>query len=323
MSRIEKDNILFLLGEKIPPGKRVQINFNTAKLYTQTSVEIPVIIERAKQPGPIVLLTAGIHGDEINGVEIVRQIIAHGINKPRIGTIICIPLLNVFGFLDMKREFPGGRDLNRVFPGAKKGSLASMFAHQFVHEILPVVDFCLDFHTGGASRYNVPQIRVAKGQEKLLKYAHIFNAPFTVLSNTISKSYRKTCEKLGKPILLFEGGKSLDIAEEVTLIGIEGTKRILKEMQMLPSNIELKKEKESSILIEKTKWMRARHSGLLHVKTPSGVWVEKGSVLAYITDPYGKFSYMVKANNKGYIININQSPIVYQGDAIFHISEQA
>lgn len=323
MSYLDDDNALIILGQKILPGESAQINFKTAKLYTTTSVEVPVIVERAKKPGPVILITAGIHGDEINGVEIVRQVISKGINKPKIGTVICIPLLNVFGFLDMSREFPGGRDLNRVFPGFKKGSLASMFAYQYVHEILPVADFCMDFHTGGASRFNAPQIRVVKGNAELLEYARIFNAPFTVFSGEITKSYRETCRKLGKPILLFEGGKTQDSNKNIARAGVQGILRILAHFGMLKNSFKLPENHGETILIENARWMRAKYSGLLHVKISIGKFVEKGEHIAVITDPYGNFRHKVAASTNGYIININQSPIVYQGDAIFHISEKS
>lgn len=321
MAFIDDNNILTLLNEEIEPGKSATLNFNTAKLYTMTAVEVPIIVERSKKPGPVILITGGIHGDELNGVEVVRQVISRGINKPRRGTIICVPVVNVFGFLNMTREFPDGRDLNRMFPGSKKGALASRFAYQFVQEILPVADFCLDFHTGGASRFNAAQIRLQKGDEEELKFAKIFNAPFTVYSSTISKSYRKTCANLNKPILLFEGGKSQDSNKEIAKHGVKGTMRILEHFGMLKDNFQAPASTSESILIEKSGWMRARYSGLLHVKIPIGKHVERGEYIAIITDPYGSVRHQVKASNTGHIINVNQSPIVYQGDAIFHISK--
>lgn len=320
MPRITKDNILEILGEKILPGKSATINFNMAKLYTTTSVEVPVIIERGKKPGPVILITAGIHGDEINGVEIVRQIIAKGINKPQKGTIICIPVVNVFGFLNLSREFPDGRDLNRMFPGTKQGSLASRFAYQFVQKILPVADFCLDFHTGGASRFNAPQIRIKKDDKVGVKYAKIFNAPFTIESKTITKSYRDTCTKLGIPVLLFEGGKSVNSNKEIARQGVEGSMRILEHFEMLDSKFEKPDVVAETVFIENSVWLRAKYSGMLHIKIPCGKHVEKGEYIGTITDPYGKFRHRVRASNEGYVININESPIVYQGDAIFHIS---
>ena len=320
MAFIDEHDVLHILDKKIPPGKGDTVNFNNAKLYTTNSIDVPIIVERAKKKGPIILLTAGIHGDEINGVEVVRQIISRKINKPMRGTIICVPIINIFGFLNMSREFPDGRDLNRVFPGSKNGSLASRFAWQFVHEILPVADFCMDFHTGGASRFNAPQIRVKDGQADELKYARIFNAPFTVLSKTITKSYRETCSKKGKPVLLFEGGKTKDSNKYIARRGVEGVMRILQHFEMLSPEFEVSQAERETILIESSRWMRARYSGLLHPRIPVGKHVSKGEYIATITDPYGKLRHKIKAPHQGYILNINESPIVYLGDAIFNLS---
>ncbi len=322
MPEIIENNILNILGKEVLPGTSTTINFNIAKLYTSTKVEIPIIIERSKIPGPTVLITAGIHGDEINGVEVVRQIIAKKINKPKKGNVICIPVLNVFGFLNMDRFFPDGRDLNRVFPGTKNGSLASRFAYQFINDILPVADFCLDFHTGGASRFNAPHVRVDPKNERLLQLARVFNAPFTLFSKNMEGSYRATCAKKGIDILLFEGGKSQNSSKEIAVEGVHGAMRILHHLGMLSTDFTVPRPDADSIVINKSIWMRAKYSGLLHIKIPIGKHVEKGEILATITDPYGKMRHVVKANNEGYIINVNESPIVYKGDAIFRITKE-
>lgn len=322
MPYIDEHNILHILNHQVLPGHKARINFNTAKLYTNTAVEVPVIIQRAKRKGPTILITAGIHGDEINGVEIVRQIIAQGIHKPKRGTIICLPVINVFGFLNLSRQFPDGRDLNRMFPGTKKGSLASRLAYQFSEEILPIADYCLDFHTGGASRFNAPQIRITTEAQELDELAKIFNAPFTVYSKTLKNSYRAICEKKNIPILLFEGGKSLDKNKEVTHQGVEGIKRILNHFDMLSQKFATSSHAEKSIFINKSKWMRAKYSGLFHPEIEVGTFVRKGQIIALITDAYGSLSYKIKAPNDGYIINVNEAPIIYQGDAIFHISTE-
>ncbi len=317
---IDDDNVLTLLGERILPGKRATVNFNLAKLYTTAAVEVPIVIERSKKPGPVVLVTSGIHGDEINGVEIVRQLIAKKINKPKIGTIICIPVVNIFGFLDMKRAFPDGRDLNRVFPGNPRGSLASRFAYQFVKKILPVADICMDFHTGGASRFNVAQVRIDPLDITSTEYAAVFNAPFTLHSKTISKSYRATCSRLGKPILLFEGGKSKVSDKDIARQGVFGAMRVFAHLGMLSDNFEVPMAPASSVLVEQTMWLRAKYSGLLHTKVNCGEYVVVGQHLATITDPYGKFRHIVTAKTPGYLINVNEASLVYQGDAIFNIS---
>lgn len=320
MAHIDDDNILHILDRHVKPGKSAIINFNMAKLYTTTNVDVPIIIQRSKQPGPVVLITGGLHGDEVNGVEIVRQLISKEINIPKIGTTICIPVLNVFGFLNMNREFPDGRDLNRVFPGFKNGSLASRLAYQFTKKILPIANYCLDFHTGGASRFNAAQIRVKKGDEQALDFAKIFNAPFTMYSKTIPKSYRETCAKKNIPILLFEGGKSQDNNKDIAQHGIEGAMRFLNHLGMLGEKFNAPEAQAPTVIINSSTWIRARYSGLLHIKVACGKHVEKGEYIATITDPYGQFRHKVKTTNEGYVINVNQSPIVYQGDAIFHIS---
>jgi len=252
----------------------------------------------------------------------VRQIIAKNINKPSKGSIICIPVLNVFGFLTMDRFFPDGRDLNRVFPGNKKGSLASRFAYQFINQILPVADFCLDFHTGGGSRFNAPHIRIDPASKKLKSLAKAFNAPFTLLSKNLKGSFRSTCAKKGIDILLFEGGKSIYSNRDIAVEGVHGTMRILHHFDMLSPDFEIPEVEEKSIFVKKSIWMRAKFSGLLHIKINVGKFVEKDEVLATITDPYGTMRHIVKAPNQGYIINVNEAPIVYQGDAIFRITTE-
>ena len=314
------DNDLIILGESIGLGEGKTIDFSIAKLYTSTKVDIPVIVERASIPGPVVLLMAGIHGDEINGVEVVRQVIAKKINKPKKGTIICIPILNIFGFLNAERTFPDGRDLNRVFPGTKSGSLASRVAYHLTKQILPHVDYCLDFHTGGASRFNAPQVRIKPKDGNLLALAKVFKAPFIVVSPIIDKSFRKTCSNLNIPILLFEGGKSLDSNKHIVKHGVDGVMRFLNYLEMLDIQFNSSTNAPEPVVIEKSKWIRAQKSGLLHVKIDCNKFVKKDEFLATITDPYGKLRFKVHSPYEGYIINVNHAPIVHQGDAIFHIS---
>lgn len=312
--------ILTILGKDIKLGESREVNFDVAKLHTATSVNVPIIIERAKKPGPVVLFTAGIHGDEVNGVEIVRQLIAKGINKPKCGTIICIPVINIFGFINLKREFPDGRDLNRVFPGIKNGSLASRVAYKLVNEVVSKVDFVVDFHTGGSGRFNAPQIRIIKNNPKLDELAEIFGAPFVLYSKNIKKSFRNTCYKLGKPMLLFEGGKSFHIDNTVTNTAVNGAKRVLHHLGMLHSKFKVTHPKSHCVYITNSKWQRANFSGMFKASVAINTKVKRGDVIGNITDPYGKMNHFVKASNSGYIINVNESPIVYQGDALFHIT---
>ena len=317
---MKKSNAITILGETILAGESKTIDMEIARLHTTTKLKIPVIIERSLVDGPVVLLSAGIHGDEINGVEIVRQVIIQKINIPKVGTIICIPIVNMFGFVNKSREFPDGRDLNRVFPGSKNGSLASRFAFHILKEIMPAVDYTVDFHAGGASRFNAPQIRIAPNNPELKKLADIFDAPFTLYSKNIAGSFRNASEKLNVKMLLFEGGKSLDINDQIAQEGVNGTKRLLNYLGMLSDKQIVETQNTKTIYIEKSGWLRAKCSGLFHDYNKIGCFVIKGTILGLITDPFGKFEQKVKAPNNGFVINANHSPIVYEGDAIYHMS---
>lgn len=311
---------LVILKETILAGESKTINMEIAKLHTMNKLKIPIIVERSKLDGPTVLFTACLHGDEINGTEIVRQLIVQKINKPKRGTIICIPIINIFGFINKTREFPDGRDLNRVFPGSKTGSLASRFAYYILKDIIPHVDYAIDFHAGGASRFNAPQIRIVPENPELKELSDVFNAPFTLYSKNISGSFRNSCDKLGVKMLLFEGGKSLDINEEVTNDAIEGTKRFLDHLDMLNPRKKANIKSKKPIYIEKSNWVRAKYSGMFHGLVKIGSFIKKGELIATISDPYGKVEHKMKAPHEGYVINVNDAPIVYQGDAIFHVS---
>lgn len=318
------NNNVEVLGVNIPKGKGKSLNLDIAKLHTRTKIDVPVIIERGKKDGPCILITGGIHGDEFNGIEIVRQIISKKYNKPTHGTVICIPVINIFGFLNQEREYPDGRDLNRVFPGSKRGPLASRFAHCLMTEVVPHVDYCIDFHTGGAERFNAPQIRIGDDEETM-KLAEVFGAPFILKSKNRDKSFRDACVKKGKKVLLFEGGKSLNVNKQVTEIGVLGALKVMHHLGIrdFSKEIELKSSTESAapVLIENSAWVRANYSGMFHPSVKVGAHVQKGDIIGSISDPFGGFEKTVKAPNAGHVICANQSPIVNQGDALAHLTK--
>ena len=311
---------LEIFGELIPPGTSRELNLSFAKLHTNTPIDVPVFIERSLYAGPTVLFTAGIHGDEVNGIEIVRQLLSKGINKPKTGTTICIPIINIFGFLQKVREFPDGRDLNRSFPGSKTGSLAARVAYKIMKHIIPHVDYCLDFHTGGLSRFNAPHVRIEKGNPELKKIAEVFNAPFILESKNLKKSFRNACRNKGVPMLLFEGGKSNSIDSVVSNTGVNGSKRVLAHLGMLSSKFKVSSPRKNSVTITKSTWVRAQASGMFKSAVKVGSLVSRREVIGHITDPYGKVHYWIKAAHNGFVFNVNEAPLVYQGDALFHIS---
>lgn len=313
-----------ILGHAISSGKGVQLNLDIAKLHTRTKIQVPIIVEKGKKEGPTLLITAGIHGNEINGIEIVRQLIAKKYNKPEYGMVICIPVVNVFGFLNQRRQFPDGRDLNRVFPGSPRGSLASRFAYHIIKEIAPLVDYCIDYHTGGDGRFNIPQIRIHQADEESLKLAKLFGSRFIIQTGHRDRSFRQALHKLEKKVLLFEGGKSLHLDDKVSKAGVVGALRVMQHLELrdFSEQLEIMGSKIlKARIIRKSSWVRAKYSGMFHPTVRLGTKVNKGDILGSISDPFGSFERNIKALFAGYVICINEHPIVNQGDGILHISK--
>ncbi len=312
---------IIILGQEILPGKHYELNLSVAKLHTSTPVQIPIHIDRAKEDGPTIVLMAGMHGDEINGIEIIRRIIRKKLNQPTKGTVICIPIFNIFGFLNLKRELPDGRDLNRSFPGSSTGSLASQFAYQFMKEIAPISDVIIDFHTGAAQRNNYAQIRCDFDDERSMQLAKVFNPPVILDSTLIPKTIREAIQRLGKQYLLFEGGKTNSIEETIVEEGINGAKLILNHFGMRSFKVDISLGREP-VFLGQSKWLRAPNSGLFLAQVRNGSAVKKGEILGIIMDPFGKIERKVKAARDGFVLCVNEAPTVYKGDAIFHIGRE-
>ncbi len=316
----EKRKTVTILGENILPGRKKVLNLDIARLHTYTKLEVPVIVERAKTDGPVLLLMAGIHGNELNGVEIVRELLAKKFTRPEKGMVISIPTLNIFGFINQTREFPDGKDLNRLFPGSGKGSLASIFAHHLMTEIVPHIDYCVDFHTGGARKFNSSQIRISKNDPEMLELANVFNPRYIVYARQREKSFREAATDAGKKVLLFEGGKSQDFNQRITMRGVKGTLKIMHRLGMRDFSKELAENNFlPSIIIKESTWIRARQGGLFRFFVKDGSKVEKGQVVGTVSDPYGKYEFKVKIPHAGYIIGLNHAPVVYKGDALVHL----
>ena len=310
-------NQLVICGKEIEPGSQVETSLRIGELPSRTPIEIPIFINRAEEDGPVLLVMGGLHGDEINGIEIVRRILSQKLNIPQKGTIITIPVLNIYGFINFSREVPDGKDVNRSFPGMRTGSLASRMAYKLMNEIIPHVTFGIDFHTGGASRSNYPQIRCDMGDEINRQLANAFNAPLTINSRLIPKTLRATCAKKNTNIIVFEGGESLRFDEFAIKTAIDGFRRFLFKMDM---GTEFIPERETpSILINKTKWIRAKGAGLFTPFFYNGSKVKKNQVLGTITGPFGDYELKIKSKYDGFIIGINNNPVVNPGDALMHL----
>jgi predicted deacylase len=303
-------------GQLIKRGESKVIDLNIARLVSGTAIDLPIYVYRSKKPGPVILLSGGLHGDEIDGIEIIRRLIGSKIFKNlKRGSVIAIPVLNIYGFLNFSREVPDGKDVNRYFPGNKTGSLASRVAYNLTQKVLAEIDFGIDFHTGGANRYNYPQSRFAPNDSKAREIASIFNAPISLESNLIDKSLRKEAYKMGKSIVVYEGGESMRFDELSITEGIRGAKRVLAHFDMIEEDIPL----QNHTLCKKSQWIRAKRAGLFHPVVKSGEWVDQNDTMGFLSDPFGSKQVRIKAPETGIIIGHSNAPLVNQGDALFHL----
>lgn len=303
-------------SQTISPGEYKQITLNSYELHTKTKIEIPVFVFRSKVDGPTVLLSAGMHGEETNGIEIIRKIITRDeIKALNCGSVIAIPVINCVSFLFGSRDLPDGRDLNRCFPGKKNGSFGSRIAYDIMKDIIPLIDFGVDFHTGGAKINNTPQIRCVFEFADNVALAEKFSAPIIIDSPYREGTLRKESAKKGKPILVYEGGESMRFDYTAINEGVNGCLRLLKNYNMI--NIDT--PNNHSVKIKKDTWVRASSSGLFHMKASNGAYVEKGDLLGVICNPFGNIEHQIFCLNDGYIVGINNQPVVNQGDALIHI----
>lgn len=307
---------LIINKNSIALGEHLKVNLTIARLPTYTPIDLPVHVYRGQKKGPTLLLTGGLHGDEINGIEIIRRMIESEQIFPEIGTVIAIPIVNIYGFIQSERGLPDGKDINRSFPGAKEGSLAKLLAYTLMKDIIPHIDCGIDFHTGGASRSNYPQLRVAFSNEKAKALAESFSPPVILNSGLISKSFRNAAQKKGKPILVYETGESLRFDEFGIKEAINGTLRVMKSLGMIkhaPDN-------QKTLIYSKSEWVRAKTAGLFQPKVKLGSVLTKRQTLGYINDPYGDSSTRALTSRDGMVIGLNYCPVVHKGDAIIHFA---
>lgn len=304
-------------GRNIQPGQSATLNLNLYQLPTKTVIEIPVYVFRSATPGPVLLLLAGMHGDEINGIEIVRRLITRkDVRSPLCGSIIAIPVINIVSFLSGSRDLPDGRDLNRCFPGNKSGSLGSRIAYDLMNEIISQIDFGVDFHTGGAKINNYPQIRCVFENKTNLELANKFSPSIIINSPFRDSTLRKEAAKRGKSILVFEGGESSRFDYVSINEGVNGSLRLMKHLKMIAA---APTQKTTTATLEKSTWVRAKASGLFHTSKINGSRLTKGEIIGMICDPYGEHKEQLIAPVDGYIVGINNQPVINQGDALIHI----
>ena len=306
-------------GVSCAPGSRQTVEIAISVLADHTPVTLSAHVIHGRLAGPTVFVSAGIHGDEVIGVEIVRRLLTMPNLKTLRGTLIAIPMVNTFGLLSHSRYLPDRRDLNRCFPGSETGSLASRLAHIFMKEIVARCDLGIDLHSAAVHRTNLPQIRISHGNAKTRRLAKLFGAPLVLRSNLREGSLRGAAKQVGVDVLLYEAGEALRFDEMSARAGVLGILRVLLDQGMI-SRKGVAKAKTSPLFCRSSRWIRATQGGLLRTFRSEGDIVEKGEVLAVVSDPFGEIEHELKASLPGVIVGRAVLPIVNEGDAVFHIA---
>lgn len=313
------DKPLRIGTEEVLPGQNLTIDLPLAQLYTHTPMTMPVHVIRGRRAGPRLFVCAAIHGDEINGVEIIRRLLSLPLLKKLRGDLIAVPIVNVPGFLQRSRYLPDRRDLNRSFPGSEKGSLAGRVAHLFLNEIVAQCSHGIDLHTAAIDRANLPQVRANLDDPIAAAMAEAFRTPVTLNANLRDGSVRQAGATLGIPMIVYECGEALRFDEHSIRIGLRGIVRVMRHLGMLPA-ARTTSSKQASVVTHTSAWVRASQSGILRAVAPLGASVEKNSILGYISDPFGESETQVISPWRGIVIGRTTLPLAYQGEALYHIA---
>lgn len=304
---------------EIKPGEHRTIELPLAAMVTHNDVEMTLHVICGKKPGPVLFVDAAIHGDELNGVEVIRRLMKQKQLSRLSGTLIAIPIVNVYGFLNNSRYLPDGRDLNRSFPGSSKGSLAARVANTFLKEIVQKCTHGIDLHTGARHRSNLPQLRADLSNKQVQRMAGAFDVPVIIDSKIRDGSLREVCDEAGIPVLLYEAGEALRFDELSIRAGVRGIINVMRELNMLPHK-QHRIHNKKPIISRDTTWVRAPHSGVLRALVPLGAHVVKDDVLGIIADPLGTSEYQVIAEEEGIVIGRTYLPLVHEGEALFHLA---
>lgn len=316
-------DVLTIAGTDVSLGQSAIIDIPLPDLYMHTSLSMPVEVIRGRRKGPILFVSAAVHGDEINGVEIIRRLVkSESVLKGLKGTLIAIPVVNVYGFINQSRYLPDRRDLNRCFPGSDQGSLAGRLANAFMTEITNKCTHGIDLHTAAIHRDNLPQIRADLSNSTVEEMAQAFKAPVIVNSSLIEGSLRHASMAFKVPVIVYEAGEALRFNELAIRAGVKGVIGVMRHLGMLAARPKTKKVVRKPFVARSSVWVRAPQSGIFRMIVPMGAQVNKGDLLGMVAAPYGAADseQPVLASYSGVVIGRTNLPLVNEGEALFHIA---
>ncbi len=305
-------------GVTVPPGRREIIDLPITDLSTRTPMTMPVQVINGRRDGPRLFICAALHGDEINGVEIIRRVLRLSALKRLKGTLVAVPIVNVFGFISLSRYLPDRRDLNRSFPGSARGSLAGRLAHLFLDQVAGQCSHGIDLHTGAIHRDNYPQVRADLNDTETESMALAFGVPVVINADLREGSLREAARQGGVPVIVYEAGEALRFNEASIRAGVMGVVRVMRALGMLPPS-KRRHRRADPLVARSSVWVRAPESGVLRPAVALGSHVREGDVLGVIADPFGENEATVVSRVGGVVIGRSNLPLVHEGDALFHV----
>jgi predicted deacylase len=314
-----KGSALHINGAVVAPGTSVYVDIPVTQLYTHAPVTIPVHVINGRQAGPRLFVSGAVHGDEINGVEIIRRLLKLPAMKRLRGTLIAVPIVNVHGFINHSRYLPDRRDLNRSFPGSETGSLTARVANIFLQEIVAKCTHGIDLHTAAIHRDNLPQVRGDLDNPEIERMARAFGAPVMLNGGLVDGSLRKLAMAAGVHTLLYEAGEALRFNELCIRGGVRGIVSVMRELDMLPRSRQAA-HRSGALVARSSTWVRAPQSGILRATVALGARVEPSARLGIVADPFGEREIDVSSTAAGIIIGRTNIPLVHEGDALFHVA---
>lgn len=304
----------------VPPGTEQRFELPVSRLPSGATVSLPLRVLNGVADGPAVWLTAAIHGDELNGVEVIRRVL-DTLDPTRLaGCVVAVPIVNVFGFVQESRYLPDRRDLNRSFPGSSKGSLAAQLAHLLMTEVVSKCQYGIDLHTGARSRTNLPQVRADLSDPETLACARAFAAPVLIDARLRDGSLRAAAQHRGAKVLLFEGGEASRFDPPAIREGTAGVLRMLAALGMVPGELAPPRPEVPPVEAAESRWIRAGRGGILHLEAELGARVERGEHLGSITDVFGEHPTRLRAPAPGIVVGQTTNPLVYRGDAVLNLA---
>lgn len=308
-----------LCGTPVAPGSRARLELESAQLYTHTPLPMNIEVIHGKRPGPVLLVCAAIHGDELNGVEIIRRLSAQRSLNQLSGTLVLVPVVNLHGFIDQSRYLPDRRDLNRCFPGSPRGSLGSRVAYQFFEAIVRQCTHVIDLHTAAVHRDNLPQIRADLSVPEIRRMAEGFAIPVVMNAGLIDATLRAEAGALGIPVITYEAGEALRMSEKAIVTGVRGVMNTMRTLGMLRARSE-RRSRHEPFIASASRWIRASNDGLFRPLVALGDRVRKDQPIGVVTSPFSAEEELVTTSVEGIVIGQNRLPLVNEGEALFHVA---